>query len=126
MTTDLAPQDLASTWSAYSAAWQAGSPAERQALFTQALHADCRYEDPLTQAVGWPALSAYMQDLQRQIPGVHFVVQRFRAHHRRSAAEWQMRDGQNHVLGDGVSFGEYAPDGKLLRMTGFFDLPPAA
>lgn len=118
--------DFAATWAIYTAAWKAGTDDERQALLDRAVHADCHYADPLVQVEGHRPLSAYMADLQRQVPGVHFVTQRFIVHHGRSMAQWQMRDGVDRVVGEGVSFGEYAEDGRLRRMTGFFDLPPAA
>lgn len=117
---------LATTWDTYTAAWRADSEATRQDLLAHSVHPDCHYADPLVQAAGWPALTAYMRDLQQQIPGVHFVTQQFIAHHQKSMARWQMVDGQAQVLGEGVSFGEYTTEGMLLRMTGFFEVPAAA
>ena len=113
------------TWSSYTLAWQAQSAADRQALLARSLHPECRYADPLADVIGWPALSAYMHDLQQQIPGVHFVTTRFISHHRCSMAQWQMRDAHEAVLSEGMSFGEYEADGRLIRMNGFFDTPPA-
>ncbi len=48
----------------------------------------------------------------------------FLEHHGRSIARWNMVDGEGAVLGDGISYGEYGDDGKLVAMTGFFE-PPA-
>lgn len=113
------------TWTTYTLAWQTESASDRLALLARSLHPECRYADPLADVIGWPALSAYMHDLQQQIPGVHFVATRFITHHRCSMAQWQMRDAREAVLSEGVSFGEYAADGRLIRMNGFFDTPPA-
>jgi hypothetical protein len=118
--------DFESTWATYTAAWKAGSDEQRRALLGRAVQADCHYADPLVQAEGWQALSDYMGDLQRQVPGVHFVTGRFTVHHGRSMAQWRMLDGQARTVGEGVSFGEYAADGRLRRMTGFFEIPSAA
>ena len=118
--------DFESTWATYTAAWKAGADAERQALLARAVGPDCHYADPLVQLDGTQALSAYMQDLQRQVPGVHFVTRCFTVHHGRSMAQWHMLDGQAQVVGEGTSFGEYADDGRLRRMTGFFDVAAAA
>ena len=118
--------EFQSTWATYTAAWAADSEAARQRLLARAVHPDCCYADPLADLAGHDALSAYMRDLQRQVPGVHFVTQRFVAHHGRSMAQWQMRDGQQRTVGEGVSMGEYGDDGRLLRMTGFFEVPAAA
>lgn len=117
--------EFETTWATYTAAWQAGADAERQALLARAVGPDCHYADPLVQLQGTQALSAYMQDLQRQVPGVHFATRRFMVHHGRSMAQWHMLDGRAQVVGEGISFGEYAEDGRLRRMTGFFDVPAA-
>ena len=114
-----------STWTTYTAAWKAGSDEERQALLGRSVQPDCHYADPLVQVEGWPALSTYVAVLQRPVPGVHFVTRRFIVHHGRSMAQWHMLDGQARTVGEGVSFGEYADDGRLRRMTGFFELPGA-
>jgi hypothetical protein len=37
-----------------------------------------------------------------------------------------MRDGEDRIIGEGMSHGEYGDDGKLVTMTGFFEAPPAA
>ena len=111
------------TGATYTAAWKAASDTERQALLARAVGPDCHYADPLMQVDGTPALSAYMADLQRQVPGVHFETRRFIVHHGRSMAQWHMLDAQEQVIGEGTSFGEYAEDGRLRRMTGFFEVP---
>ena len=77
--------EFESTWATYTAAWKAGSDAERQALLGRAVQPDCHYADPLVQVEGHQALSAYMVDLQRQVPGVHFVT---RASPCTTAAAW--------------------------------------
>lgn len=110
------------TWEAYTAAWKPESAARRRSLFAQTLRADCEYRDPLVHAVGWDALEAYMQDFHRQVPGGHFVTTSFMAHHGRSIAQWEMRGADAAVLGQGVSYAEYADDGKLRAMNGFFDV----
>ncbi len=118
--------EFESTWATYTAAWKAGCEAERHALLAKAVGPGCHYADPLVQLDGTQALSAYMQDLQRQVPGLHFVTRRFMVHHGRSLAQWQMLDGRAQVVGEGTSFGEYAADGRLQRMTGFFEVPAVA
>ena len=111
------------TWEAYTAAWKPENAARRRSLFEQTLRRDCEYRDPLVHAVGWDALDFYMQDFHRQVPGGHFVTTWFLAHHDRSVAKWEMRNADATVLGQGVSYAEYADDGKLRAMNGFFDTP---
>jgi hypothetical protein len=61
-----------------------------------------------------------MLDFHRQIPGGHFVTTWFLAHHQCSIAKWEMRNGENIVIGEGISYGTYNDEQKLLSMTGFF------
>ena len=112
--------DYQSTWEIYAASWRATSADEKRALYQKSLSAECVYTDPTIQAQGWDELLAYMQGFHQQVPGGHFVTVEFMAHHDRSIAKWEMRDGNGAVLGDGVSYGEYDKHGKLVVMTGFF------
>jgi hypothetical protein len=77
----------------------------------------------LTKTLGWEDLVEYMLEFQKQIPGGHFVTKEFLAHGNKSIARWEMRNGDNIILGDGVSYGEYNNDDRLFEMTGFFHLP---
>ncbi|MBI3775378.1 MAG: nuclear transport factor 2 family protein [Gammaproteobacteria bacterium] len=113
------------TWETYVSSWKISSSAEKRALFKQCLDAACRYNDPLIATEGWDALEAYMQDFHRQLPGGHFVTTYFLAHNNKSIARWEMRSGENVMLGDGISYGEYNQNGKLVSMTGFFEPPRA-
>jgi hypothetical protein len=36
---------------------------------------------------------------------------------------WNMIDGKQNVLAQGVSYFLYGADGRLTQMTGFFELP---
>ncbi len=114
--------DFRKTWETYASSWSARSSDERKALFSKSLTATCQYADPLAETDGWEALDAYMIEVQKRWPGVAFVTKYFLAHHNRSVAKWEMLDGDEHISA-GTSFGEYDPSGKLLRMTGFFEVP---
>lgn len=113
------------TWETYVLSWQTARSAEKRALFKQCLDSACRYNDPLITTKGWDELEAYMLDFHRQIPGGHFVTTYFLAHNNKSIARWEMHSGENIMLGDGISYGEYNQDGKLVSMTGFFEPPQA-
>ncbi|MEN0068205.1 MAG: nuclear transport factor 2 family protein, partial [Myxococcota bacterium] len=86
--------------------------------------ADCTYRDPLAHKQGHADLIGYMLAFHQQTPGGHFVTRRYQHHHGRSLIEWDMVDGTGTKLGEGASFAEYAPDGRLRTMTGFFETPP--
>ncbi len=110
-------------WALYSSSWKCTDAAERQAIFAQSLAPDCRYTDPLAQTTGWDGLAGYMAAFHEQVPGGHFEITHFQAHNQRSIAKWNLVDGSGAVLSDGISYGEYAEDGKLVSMNGFFEVP---
>jgi hypothetical protein len=111
------------TWETYAASWKAGTAEEKKALFVESLSPDCVYTDPVTQATGWDELVAYMLDFHRQIPGGHFVTRSFHHHHGFSLAHWDMVTGVGTVVGDGASYARFGDEGKLVAMTGFFEVP---
>ncbi len=115
--------NLEATWETYASSWKVESAVDKRTLFEQCLDSACRYHDPLIKTKGWDELEAYMLDFHRQIPGGYFVTTYFLAHSDRSIAKWEMRNGDNMVLGDGISYGEYNEKGKLVSVTGFFELP---
>ena len=112
---------LQSIWEIYTASWKANSAADREALFAQSLDPACIYEDPLATAQGWAQLTACMDDFHRQVPGGHFVTHYFASHHRQSIAKWNMLNGSGQVIGEGVSYGRYNDQDRLVSMTGFFE-----
>ncbi len=111
------------TWETYVAAWKAETENEKRALFGKSLASNCQYQDPLMTATGWDELVAYMQSFHQQIPGGHFVTKTFSCHNNKSIATWEMRNGDDVMLGDGISYGEYNEQGILVAMTGFFETP---
>lgn len=114
---------LRRTWETYVSAWQATGAQAKALALRDSVDADCVYRDPLVQAEGHGALVDYMLGFHQQVPGGHFKTTSFRAHSARSVATWQMCGAGGEVIGDGISYGEYGADGKLLAMTGFFDTP---
>lgn len=115
--------DFQHAWATYTASWKAESADEKRALFAKCLDANCEYNDPLTRTKGWDALLAYMLEFHKQIPGGHFVTRYFLAHHNQSIAKWAMQDASDVVLSEGISYGRYNDHGKLIAMTGFFEIP---
>jgi SnoaL-like domain len=119
------PLDARATWERYAAAWRATTRADKLAALATSVAPACTYRDPLTVAEGHEALVEYMLGFHQQVPGGHFETVSFITHHQRSVATWTMRDAARQVIGDGISYGEYADDGKLVAMTGFFAVPGA-
>jgi hypothetical protein len=114
------------TWEAYAQAWKLTTKEEKARALAESTSTTCSYRDPLAETHGHQALVDYMLQFHTQVPGGHFVTTYFQAHHERSVAKWNMVDANNTVIGEGVSHGEYGADGKLVAMTGFFEVPPSA
>ncbi|MBM3572311.1 MAG: nuclear transport factor 2 family protein [Alphaproteobacteria bacterium] len=112
-------------WEIYASAWRAAGAEAKQELLARSVSADAIYRDPLAECPGHLPLISYMLEFHQQVPGGYFETTYFLAHHQRSIAKWNMRDGAGQKIGEGVSYGEYGKDGKLIAMTGFFDPPPA-
>jgi SnoaL-like domain len=111
------------TWDIYAAAWKEPTAQGKQAALAASVSPACTYRDPLTQFEGHAALIEGMLDFHRQVPGGHFETTYFLAHHDRSIARWNMRTGDGVVAAEGITYGEYDARGKLVTMTGFFDVP---
>ena len=113
------------TWETYTQSWSETDISKRLQLFEQSLNPECAYTDPLIQTTGYDQLSGYMAELHKNVPGVKFITTDFKIHHDRSLTRWSMVDGNGNVLSQGASYGLYGADGRLLQMTGFFELPNA-
>lgn len=111
------------TWETYAKSWAAASAQEKTEALRQACDPACIYRDPNAQVEGQPDLVRYQLGFHQQVPGGHFITHYFQEHHDRSIAKWNMYDANENLLGDGVSFGQYSPEGKLIAMTGFFEQP---
>ncbi len=110
-------------WETYTSSWKAESAVEKQRIFEESLIRECLYHDPLIKTKDWDSLIEYMLDFHQQIPGGHFVTNYFLAHHNQSIAKWDMKNGDNVIVGTGISYGKYNENGKLEAMTGFFETP---
>jgi len=111
------------TWEIYVESWKVETAKEKQAIFEKCLDTSNQYNDPLIKTKGWDALIAYMLDFHQQIPGGHFVTTYFLAHSNKSIARWELRNGDQTVIGEGISYGEYNEHGMLTCETGFFETP---
>jgi len=115
--------DHRTTWDIYASAWKAATTDDKAVALRTSVAPDAIYRDPLTEARGHAALLAAMLAFHQGVPGGHFVTTQFQAHHDRSIAHWTMHDAHNALIGNGTSYGEYGPDGRLVAMTGFYALP---
>jgi hypothetical protein len=120
--------DAAEAVAAYGAAWNERDEAARSALLERAWSEDGIYQDPSARAEGRAELVAHIGGFQALAPG-HTIELVSGVDHYGSLFRfaWEMRNGQERVL-EGVDFGEFADDGRIRRITGFFgpfpDLAP--
>lgn len=113
------------TWDTYTSAWKAATAQAKAQALRASTTATCVYRDPLKCTEGHDALVAYMLDFHQQVPGGYFETTYFLAHHERSISKWNMRAGDDSIVGEGVSYAEYDAKGQLQVMTGFFETPQA-
>lgn len=45
------------------------------------------------------------------------------SHHGRSVAKWKMLNADAVPIGEGISYGEYDDENRLVSITGFFETP---
>ena len=112
---------LKSTWETYVSSWKENTYTKQEAKFKESLAKNCTYSDPLATTQGWQALSEYMEQFNQQIPGGHFVTTHFMAYSQKSIAKWEMRNGEGVPIGEGITYGEYNDEDKLVAMTGFYE-----
>ena len=116
--------DVADAVAVYCEAW-AAAEAERRRLLEVAWHEDGVYSDPVGRAEGREALVSHLAGFQRQFPGHRIVVTSgVDEHDGYFRFGWALNDADGNIVMEGVDFGEVAEDGRIARITGFFDPLP--
>ncbi len=118
------PQDShRATWASYQAAWEDCSSTERGDLLAKSVTEDCLYTDPQGKAHGLSELFTYIEKFREAMPGVSFTNHTFLDHHAQSMATWTLYDSKGAELQPGSSWASYGDDGRITRVSGFFELP---
>ena len=115
--------DFKLIWETYTSAWKVETVEQKLEIFKHCLAQDAIYTDPLAQTHGWDELTAYMLEFHQQIAGGYFETNYFLAHHDKSIAKWDMKAANGTIIGEGISYGQYNANGKLVAMTGFYETP---
>lgn len=110
------------SWENYALSWKAETSDEKRILFAKCLDNNCVYISPVITTHGWDELVTHMLEFHKNIPGGYFNTRYFRSYNNKSIAKWDMLNGEDVVMGDGISYCEYSKNGKLSSMTGFFDV----
>jgi hypothetical protein len=116
-----AEDSFLAAWNTYQAAWSRVSDGERQRMLDESVAPDCVYTDPASVSHGHRELTAKMQTTQRNFPGATFRNDKFAHHHGEAVSDWTMFDGNGRAIFTGTSYARYDGDGRLARMTGFFE-----
>lgn len=110
---------------AYCAAWNVADAGERQALLEKSWAVDGTYTDPRTDLAGRAALFAHIARVQAGRPGSRIeMVGALDLHHSVLRFAWRLVDARGATVVEGVDFGEFAADGRLQRIVGFFGPVP--
>lgn len=110
---------------AYMAAWNEPNEARRDALLRQCWAEDGVYTDPGVYLVGATALSARIEQKQRERPDARLVLlSAVDAHHGRFRFHWRLINANGGPGPKSVDFGQFGADGRIALMVGFFGPPP--
>lgn len=112
--------DFRKTWDIYSNSWKGIKLAERLTLFKECLTPDCSFSNPLGVGEGWDALGVAIEEFQRDVPGGSFETIEYISHHHTTLVKWHMKNGENQKLSEGYSVAEYNSEGKIFKLTGFW------
>jgi SnoaL-like domain len=116
---------IAATVTRYMEAWNEHDSAARAALLERCWAEAGVYVDPNVEVTGADALSAHITRVQDSRPGAWLeLMSEVDVHHNVFRFLWRL------VLGDGttgdlsIDVGEIGPDGRLVKMIGFFGPAP--
>lgn len=113
-----------STASLFCAAWNATEPAERVRLLERSFSPNGTYTDPDSHVASRAALSDSIGLVLSRTPGVRVTCSHIQLHHDEMRMTWVMVDASGKELLRGMDFGEFAADGRIRRIVGFFDPEP--
>lgn len=112
--------------SAYGAAWVETDDDRRAAHLEVAWAQDAVYCDPLAVVQGRAALSDHIAATQASIAGGQIAVTSEPVRHHDSAFfRWTMTDADGAVVMTGFDVVQLDDDGRIARLTGFFDADTA-
>jgi hypothetical protein len=117
MTDELAVLD------AYVSAWNTSDAERRAQILAGCWGPEAGYTDPTVDLRGVAALDEHIAGRQLARPGfvIEFVGE-VRRHHRWATFAWRV-NSSGEILVSGIDCVEFAPDGRLHRVVGFFDPP---
>ena len=105
----------------YCAAWNETDPARRTELLRSCWHDDAIYTDPTVHTVGLEARVAHIGTVFERYPGSRILrTSAIDTHHGLARFAWRKVLADGTELPDGIDMVEFAADGRLRRIVGFF------
>jgi SnoaL-like domain len=109
----------------YMAAWNEPDAATRDNLLEQCWANGGVYADPNAELTGRDALSQHIAKVQANRPGARLeFMSGSDIHHNVLRFEWRLVRADGTFGDTSVDFGEIGPDGRLIKMIGFFGAAP--
>lgn len=110
----------------YVAAWAESDEEKWQILLETCWAEHGIYTDPRNEAVGREALAQLIKGFKEQrFPGHRLLfTSGINSHHGQLRFTWVMVNPEGRNVLEGTDFGEVGPDGRLIRIVGFFGPPP--
>jgi hypothetical protein len=109
----------------YMAAWNEHEAAARDALLQQCWSDGGVYVDPNVLLTGREALGGHIATVQASRPGARLeFMSGIDVHHNVVRFLWRLVRADGTCGDTSIDFGEVGPDGRLVKIAGFFGAPP--
>jgi hypothetical protein len=116
---------IAKTVTQYMAAWNEPDDAARGALLAHCWSEDGVYLDPNVSLNGRDALAAKIGEVLASRPGARLeFMSGIDIHHNMVRFLWRLVRADGTSGNTSIDFGEVGPDGRLVRIVGFFGPAP--
>jgi SnoaL-like domain len=110
----------------YMAAWNEPDATTRDALLEQCWSDGGAYVDPKVSLAGREALARHIATVQAARPGARLeFMSGIDVHHNLVRFLWRLVRADGSCGDTSIDFGEVGPDGRLVRIVGFFGAPPS-
>jgi hypothetical protein len=110
----------------YMAAWNEREAAARHTLLQQCWSDGGVYLDPNVSLTGREALDGHIATAQASRPGARLeFMSGIDVHHDVVRFLWRLVRADGTCGDTSIDFGEVGPDGRLVKIVGFFGPPPA-
>lgn len=112
----------AETVDRYIAMWNETDPASRRDIIRGLWSEDCDHLDPTTRAVGRDGIDGLVAAVQERFPGHQFRrTSEVDSHSGHIRFSWSLTADRGGPALSGTDFGALTEDGRLRRITAFFD-----